>query len=107
WSRGFKKSYRPIVEGIFNRNFEEASKLVARMNMDWQGNPESSDVSPVYMWKGCQFLLPLIEKYPPSLIVPMDEKTFTLFRVALHNNGWEISDSPDQNIKVKISNSDN
>lgn len=107
WSRGFKKSYRPLVEGILNLSFDEASKLVARMNMDWQGNPESKDVSPVYMWIGCQFLLPLIEKYPPSLIVPMDEKTFSLFQVALYNSGWKISDSPEQYIKIKISNSDN
>ncbi len=51
WSIGFKKSFPPLVEAIFGEpyKYDDAAKLIARVNMDWLGNPQSKDVSYRYM----------------------------------------------------------
>ena len=106
WSRGFKKSFLPIVEALFGSTFtySEAAKLIARINMDWQGNPESRDVSFRYMWEGCSNVLPVIYECSPSILVPMDEKTFGVLQIALFNDGWEIATPSIKHIRVLISN---
>jgi hypothetical protein len=103
WSRGFKTSYKPIVEAIIGKPYAEAAKLVARFNMDWQGNPESQDVSYRYMWEGCLYILPVLYECSPRLIVPMDEKSFGVLQIALFNDGYEIIPARIGEVKVKIS----
>ena len=105
WSRGFRHSFKPIVEEIFNGiPYEEASKLIARVNMDWASNPESYDVSLLYMWEGCKSILPVIYECDPELVIPMDEKTFGVLQIALYNDGYKITPPQIRKIKVEISN---
>ncbi|TFG49875.1 MAG: hypothetical protein E4H33_01370, partial [Anaerolineales bacterium] len=49
WSRGFKESFKYIVESIFEHPYNLSAKLIALLNMDWMHNPESADVSYRYM----------------------------------------------------------
>lgn len=90
WGGGFKTSFKPIVETIFQKPYEEAAKLIARVNMDWMGNPESQNVSYRYMWEGCAHILPVIAECHPELVIPMDEKTFGVLKIALSINGYDI-----------------
>lgn len=102
WSRGFRVSFKPIVEKIFERPYAEAAKLIARFNMDWLQNPESKDVSYRYMWEGCSHILPVIYECMPDLIVPMDEKTFGVMQMALYNDGYEIFPARVGEISIEI-----
>ena len=106
WSTGFRISYRPLVEKIIGVPFEETSKLIARFNMDWMGNPESRDVSYRYMWEGCKYILPILAVCDPELVIPMDGKTFGVLQIALYDQGYEIFPVKIGSIKVRISNKD-
>jgi hypothetical protein len=88
---------------IFNRPYEEAGKLVARVNMDWLSNPKSRDVSYRYMWEGCKYILPVIYECDPVLIIPMDEKTFSILQIALYNDGYKIRPVETGSISIMIS----
>jgi hypothetical protein len=103
WSGGFKKSFKPIVETLIGKPYDDAAKLIARVNMDWMGNPESQDVSYRYMWEGCKYILPVIYECNPQLVIPMDEKSFGVLQMALYNDGYEIIPPRIGKIKVKIS----
>ncbi|MBN2391827.1 MAG: hypothetical protein JXR84_13960 [Anaerolineae bacterium] len=103
WSRGFQVSFRPIVEAIIGKPYEETAKLIARFNMDWLGNPESQDVSYRYMWEGCSHILPVLHECNPELIIPMDEKTFGVLQIALYNDGYDILPAQIGGINIKIS----
>jgi hypothetical protein len=103
WSSGFKTSFKPIVETIFKRPYEEAGKLIARVNMDWMQNPESKDVSYLNMWKGCSYTLPVIYECNPELVIPMDIKSFEVLQIALYVNGYEIIPRRFGKIEVEIS----
>ena len=103
WSRGFKESFKPIVEEIFKKPYEEAAKLIARFNMDWRQNPQSSDVSYYYMWEGCAFILPVLYECEPSLVIPMDEKTFGVLQIALYNDRYEIHSARIGKVEIRIS----
>ena len=103
WSNGFKASFRPIVETIIGRPYEDAAKLIARFNMDWQQNPESQDVLYRYMWEGCLHVLPVLYECAPELVIPMDEKTFGVLQIALYNDDYEIIQPRIGEIRVKIS----
>lgn len=103
WSAGFKKSFQPVVEAIIGKPYKDAAKLIARVNMDWLGNPESQDVSYRYMWEGGSYILPVIYECNPELIIPMDEKSFGVLQIALYNDGYEIIPARIGEIKVKIS----
>jgi hypothetical protein len=103
WSRGFRISFKPIVETLIGKSYEDAAKLIARVNMDWMGNPESQDVSYRYMWEGCSHILPVIYECNPELIIPMDVKSFGVLQIALYNDGYEIIPPRIGKIKVKIS----
>ena len=83
WSRGFRVSFKPIVETIFEKPYEEAAKLIARFNLDWMPNPESEDVALSYMREGCSHILPIISECNPRLVIPMDKKTFGIFQDGL------------------------
>lgn len=102
WSRGFKSSFKHIIERIFELPYQDASKLIAILNMDWLHNPESADVSFRYMWEGCSHILPIINQCNPQLVIPMDEKTFGVLQIALFNNGYEIIPVRTGNIKIRI-----
>jgi hypothetical protein len=102
WSTGFKTSFKPIVEELFRMPYEDSAKLIARINMDWQGNPESEDVSIRYMLEGSSFILPVLFECDPELIIPMDKKTFNVFQIALANDGFVIIPPPIGQIKIKI-----
>lgn len=103
WSAGFKKSFQPVVEAIIGKPYKDASRLIARVNMDWLRNPESQDVSYRYMWEGCSYILPVIRECNPELIIPMDEKSFGVLQIALYDDGYEIIPARIGEIKVKIS----
>lgn len=103
WSRGFKVSFQPLVESLFDKPYEDAAKLIARFNMDWMQNPESNDVSYLYMWEGCLYILPIIYECNPELIIPMDEKTFAVMQIALYNDGFKVDPLSLSKIKVDIS----
>ena len=100
WSAGFKVSFKSLVESIFAMEYDDAAKLITRMNMDWLQNPESQDVSYRYMWEGCRYILPIIEECNPEIIIPMDEKTFNVLQMFLYNDGYEII--PEQLDKIKV-----
>lgn len=100
--RSFKVSFKPIVEEIIGKPYGEAAKLIARFNMDWLGNPDSQDVSFRYMWEGCSYILPFIYGCNPYLIIPMDEKTFNILRIALYKDDYEIIPAKKGEIKIKI-----
>jgi hypothetical protein len=103
WAIGFRQSFVLIVEELIGKPFDDAAKLIARVNMDWVGNPESQDVSYRYMWEGCKYILPVIYECNPELIIPMDEKSFGVLQIALYNDGYEIIPPRIGKIKVKIS----
>jgi hypothetical protein len=103
WSIGFRKSFKPIVEVLIGKSYEDAAKLIARVNMDWLRNPESQDVSYRYMWEGCLYILPVIYACNPELVIPMDEKSFGVLQIALYNDGYEIIPARIGKIKIKIS----
>jgi hypothetical protein len=83
-SPGFRTSFPPIVEAIIRKPYTDAAKLIARVNMDWLPNPESQDVSYLYMWEGCSYVLPVLYECNPELIIPMDKKTFWILQIALY-----------------------
>lgn len=103
WAIGFRRSFKPIVEELIGKPYEDTAKLIARVNMDWMGNPESQDVSYRYMWEGCKYILPVIYECNPELVISMDEKSFGVLQMALYNDGYEIIPPRIGKIKVKIS----
>ena len=103
WSRGFKLSFKTIVETIIGKDYETSAKLISLLNMDWMQNPESSDVSYRYMWEGCNHIIPIINQCVPSLLIPMDTKTFGVLQIALYNNEYDICPVASGKIKIRIS----
>jgi hypothetical protein len=103
WGNGFRASFKPIVETMIGRPYSDAAKLIARINMDWLGNPNSQDVSYRYMWEGCLHILPVIYECSPELIIPMDEKTFGVLQIALYNDRYGIISPKINKVRVKIS----
>lgn len=102
WSRGFKVSFEKIVETLFGRPYGEASKLIARINLDWLQNPESHDVPYLFMWMGSKYIFPVILECDPELIIPMDEKSFNILQIALYENGFRIIAPKIGKISIKI-----
>ncbi len=102
WSRGFRVSFKPIVETIFEKPYEEAAKLIARFNLDWMPNPESEDVALSYMREGCSHILPIISKCKPRLVIPMDKKTFGIFQDGLILNGYDVDPVVHDEVSIRI-----
>ncbi len=102
WSSGFQVSFKPIVETIFGKPYEEAAKLIARFNLDWMPNPESEDVTLSYMREGCSHILPIISKCKPRLVIPMDKKTFGIFQDGLILNGYDVDPVVHDEISIRI-----
>ena len=102
WSTGFRISFKPIVEEIFNRPYSEASKLIARFNLDWMPNPESDDVSISYMRDGCSHVIPLLFEIKPWLVITMDKKTFGIFQDGLILEGFDIDPVVHDEVRIKI-----
>jgi hypothetical protein len=102
WSSGFRVSFKPIVETIFGKPYEEAAKLIARFNLDWMPNPESEDVALSYMREGCSHILPIISECKPSLVIPMDKKTFGIFQDGLILNGYDVDPVVHDEISIRI-----
>jgi hypothetical protein len=103
WSHGFKVSFKPIVENIFQRNFDDAGKLIARINLDWIQNPNSDDVGYYYMWLGSKHIMPVITECNPFVVIPMDRNTYDIFQIVLAENDWQISGINTQKIDLPIS----
>lgn len=103
WSRGFKTSFKPLVESLFCRGFAEAGKLIARVNMDWTRNPESKNVPARYMWQGRHSVLHAIQAARPHLVVPMDVKTYHVLELAMYEAGVNISSVQIHHFRVRIS----
>lgn len=102
WSTGFRQSFQPIVESIIGRDYPIASKLIAVTNMDWMKNPESEDVALSHMREGCSHILPVISDCKPSLVIPMDKKTFGIFQDALILDGYDVDPVVHDEIRIKI-----
>ena len=107
WSSGFRVSFKPIVETIFEKPYEEAAKLIARFNLDWMPNPESEDVALSYMREGCSHILPIISECKPRLVIPMDKKTFGIFQDGLILNDYDVDPVVHDEISIKIWDKDN
>jgi hypothetical protein len=103
WSRGFQVSFKGIVEALFGMDYGEASKLIARINLDWMPNPESQDVAYHFMWEGFKRIFPVIMECEPELIIPMDEKTFGVLQIGFCEYGYDIIFPKVGEIKIKIS----
>ena len=102
WSGGFRASFKPIVELLFERPYEEAAKLIARFNLDWMANPESEDVAIAHMRKGSSYILPLFIQCKPKLLIPMDNKTFEVVQDGLILDGFDIDPIVDDAIRILI-----
>jgi hypothetical protein len=103
WSRGFKVSFESIVNSLFCIPYDEASKLIARINLDWMPNPESQDVPYYFMWEGFKNIFPVIMECEPELIIPMDAKTFGVLQIGLSEFGYDIIFPIVGEITIKIS----
>jgi len=101
WSSGFRASFKPLVEAIFQMDYGKAGKLIALLNLDWQLNPESADVGIEYMREGCSHIFPIIAECDPLLIVPLDRKTFDVFQDELLRNGFDLDPVITEEILVK------
>jgi hypothetical protein len=104
WSRGFRASFKPMVEALFQAPYESAARLIGRANMDWVGNPESKDVAVRFMWEGRQSVLQMIKDTRPELVVAMDAKTCEVLEIALYDAGFAISSVHPRRFTVRISN---
>lgn len=91
WSRGFKTSFKSLVESLFQWPYETTGKLLGRANLDWLGNPESRDVRHEHMREGAPATLQMIEDCSPELVLPMDKSTFDVLFDVLKNNGFEVT----------------
>lgn len=103
WSAGFRASFRPLVEELFQLPYSIAGKLIARANLDWLGNPESEDVAEEFMFEGSPSTLQLIEDCSPDLLLPMDFRTFRVLREVLRNADYQISNCHVTQFSVLIS----
>lgn len=101
WSTGFQLSFQPIVETITGLRYEQSGKLIAVLNLDWIANPESRDVPRSAMREGCAHILPIIAESRPSLIIPMDIKTFNEFQDALIRDAFDLDPVLTEEILIK------
>ena len=102
WSTGFKQSFKPIVEEVLGQDYEISGRLVSVVNMDWMQNPESKNVVREHMKEGCSHILPVIKETKPLLIIPMDQKTFNLFKAALIIDGFDLDPIVEDEVYIKI-----
>ena len=102
WSGGFKTGFKPMVEALIGVGWGRASKLMARGNLDWFGNPVSANVPEKFMRKGAPSVLAMIEDCQPSVVVPMDKRAFDVSRWALSRAGYNILDCDVTRFSVRI-----
>jgi len=102
WSRGFRASFKLIVENLFEKPYTEAAKLIARFNLDWMPNPESENVSIDHMRNGILHILPVLRQCNPMLLIPMDNKTFEVIKDGLILDGFDIDPVVDDEIRILI-----
>ncbi len=104
WSRGFKKSFGPLIKALFAwEDFALPEKLIGRANLDWVGNPDSSDVQEQDMIAGAPSALRMIADCAPELVLPMDAKTFrVLTEKVLPTHGFEITPCAVKSFSIRI-----
>ncbi len=90
WSAGFRKSFVPMVEGIFDETFDVAGRLVGRANLDWISVPDTRKVSKERMRKGLPSVLKMVGDCQPDLIVAMGWVAYRGFRSGLREEGYSI-----------------
>lgn len=104
WAGGFKTGFKPMVESLLGAGWGRASKLIARGNLDWFGNPVSADVPEKFMRKGAPSVLRMIEDCQPSVVVPMDKRAFDVTHWALSQEGYELLECEVARFHVRINN---
>lgn len=104
WSRGFKISFAPLITALFaSEDFSLPEKLIGRANLDWVGNPNSSDVQEQDMIEGAPSALRMIADCAPELVLPMDAKTFrVLTEKVLPAHGFEVTPCPVTKFLIRI-----
>lgn len=103
WSPGFRISFKPLVEALFDLPFEVAGKLIGRANMDWISDPQSKEVDRQNMLEGCPSVMRMIQDCIPDLVLPMDHKTFGVLRYFLETIGFSIAEHDIPDFTVVIS----
>lgn len=103
WAPGFRTSFAPLVEALLSISWPRASKLIARGNLDWYGNPEAVNVPEEFMHKGAPSVLRMISDCAPDLVVPMEKRAFWVLRDAMAKAGYTIGDCEVKEFKVRIS----
>jgi len=103
WSRGFRVSFKPLVEALFHAPYATAGKLIGRANMDWVSNPESQDVAVRFMWAGRGSVLRMLQEARPELVIAMDAKTCEVLEIALYDADFTISSVHAKCFTVRIS----
>ena len=103
WSPGFRISFAPLVEALFETNWSRANKLIARANLDWYGNPEASKVPEQRMLDGAPSVLRLIEDCEPQLVLPMERRAFWVLQTAMVKAGWKTAPCDVDRFSVRIS----
>ncbi len=88
WSPGFKTSMEPLVEGLTGLRFSDSGKLYAVINFDYLKNPEGGKVRNEAMQEGVPFVLEVLLRANPRLIVPMSKATSELLRDSLESQPW-------------------
>lgn len=94
WSRGFKVSFKPLVEAFFGAEYEKAGKLIGRANLDWHGEPESKNVPLHRMCEGFPSTLKMIEVCEAQILLAMDWKAFRVLHEMLgkSNGSYRVSE---------------
>jgi|GEM_PF-89213 len=105
WSAGFRTSFRPLTEAIFDADFQEAGRLIGRANMDWMSCPEADDVSKEHMMEGAPSVLAMIEECLPELVLAMESKSFQCLEKAMKEAGYLVVWSDVKRFHVRISES--
>jgi hypothetical protein len=107
WAGGFKIGFQPLVEALLSRPYAKASKLIARANLDWFGNPNAPEVPEKFMYKGAPSVLRMIEDCSPELILAMEKRAFDVLNDVFEKGGFIISECEVKNFQVRISDAAN
>jgi len=103
-STGFRTSFSPLVEAIFSTpdDYDTASKLIVKANLDWICDPDAGHVPERFMHEGARSVLQMLEDCAPDLVLPMEKIAFRVLKDVMQDAGFTLAECPVKQFYVRL-----
>lgn len=103
WSRGFKRSLKPLIETIVGLPFTQSGKLYAFANFDYVSRPDARLVPLRHMKQGIPAVMEVLTKTRPRLVTALEHKSADMLCQALVDRGASLEPVAVSNPRLPVS----